>query len=69
MKHKIIKRYYTYSCGDGCCDEYGQEWYVNGELVHRSPCEDNGWMAVLEHLGIEVDIVGQNEQGEDTWSL
>jgi hypothetical protein len=42
---------------------------VNGELVHRSPCEDNGWMAVLEHLGIEVDIVGQNEQGEDTWSL
>jgi hypothetical protein len=37
--------------------------------VHRSPCEDNGWMVVLAHLGIEVELTGQNEEGEDTWSL
>lgn len=69
MKHKISKRQYTYVCGDGCCDEEGSEWYVNGELVHRSPCEDNGWLAVLEHLGIEVEVVGENEEGEEIWSL
>ena len=56
-------------CGDGCCTEFGSEWYVDGEFVHRSPCEDNGWMVVLAHLGIEVELTGQNEEGEDTWSL
>lgn len=69
MKHKIAKRQYTYACGDGCCDEEGSEWYVNGEFVHRSPCEDNGWLAVLEHLGLEVEVVGENEEGEEIWSL
>ena len=69
MKYKIAKRYYTHSCGDGCCDEEGSEWYVNGEFVHRSPCEDNGWLAVLEHLGLEIEVVGENEEGEEIWSL
>ena len=69
MKHKIVKKEYIYECGDGCCSELGTEWYVNGEYVHRGPCEDNGWMAVLAHLGIEVELVGQDTQGEDIWSL
>ena len=54
MKHKISKKYYDYQCGDGCCDECGFEWYVNGEFVHRSPCEDNGWLAVLQKLGFDA---------------
>lgn len=69
MKHKIVQKDYSYECGDGCCSEWGKEWYVDGEFVHRSPCEDNGWLAVLAHLGIEVELIGQNENGEDTWSL
>ena len=69
MKHKITKKDYICECGDGCCTEFGSEWYVNGEFVHRSPCEDSGWMAVLTHLGIEVELTSQNEEGEETWSL
>lgn len=69
MKHKIAKKYYEYQCGDGCCDESGYEWYVNGEMVHRSPCEDNGWMAVLKQLGFDAQLVGMDEDGEEVWSL
>lgn len=69
MKHKISKKHYTYSCGDGCCDEEGCEWYVDGKFVHRSPCEDNGWLAVLEELGIDVQIVGLDKDGQEIWEL
>jgi hypothetical protein len=69
MKHKIVKKDYYYDCGDGCCTEMGTEWYVDGEFVHRSSCEDNGWLAVLQQLGIEVELTGQDDQGEETWTL
>ena len=69
MKHKIGIKEYSYSCGNGCCDEYGKEWYLDGELVHSSPCEDNGWLAVLQRLGIDAELVGLDEAGKETWSL
>jgi hypothetical protein len=69
MKHKIGVKTYSYECGDGCCDEYGKEWYVDGVCVHRSPCEDNGWLAVLNHLGIDVELVGLDENQEEIWTL
>jgi hypothetical protein len=68
-KHKIGIKEYTYKCGDGCCDEQGKEWYVDGEFVHGSPCEDSGWLAVLKHLGIDTELVGLNEKNEEIWSL
>ena len=52
MKHKIGIKSYSYECGDGCCSEYGHEYYVDGKFVHSSPCEDSGWLAVLSALGI-----------------
>jgi hypothetical protein len=68
-KHKIGKKSYECTCGDGCCSESGYEWYVNGELVHASPCEDNGWLAVLKKLGVEVTLVGLNKDREEIWEL
>jgi hypothetical protein len=38
-------------------------------MVHRSPCEDNGWLEVLRKLGIEVHLVGMNEDDEEIWEL
>ena len=69
MKNKIVVKEYYYECGDRCCSEIEREWYVNGEYVHRSPCEDSGWLAVLKHLGIEAELIGQDQEGEDIWSL
>lgn len=69
MKHVIKIKPYTYECGDGCCDEYGHEWYVDGEFVHRSPCDDNGWLAVLSHLKVQAEVVWQDEDGDDVCSL
>ena len=69
MKHKIVQKDYYHECGDGCCVEYGHEWYVNGQLVHKSSCEDSGWLAILNHLGIDAELIGQNEKGEDIWKL
>lgn len=69
MKVKIGKQNYEYECGDGCCSEWGITWYVNGEVVHSSPCEDNGLLAVLEKLGIEAEIVILDKDGEEVCSL
>jgi hypothetical protein len=69
MKRKIVKKDYYYECGDGCCTEFGFEWYIDGEFVYRGPSEDNGLMAILAHLNIEAELVGQDDEGEETWSL
>ena len=67
---KIIKKYYSHECQDDCrCFEDGSEWFVNGEFVHRSYCEDSGWLAVLKHLGFSVELVGEDEKGEELWEL
>jgi len=69
MQHKIIRKEYHWECGDGCCTESGYEWKVDGQQVHRSPCEDSGWLAVLNHLGIDTELVGVDENDEEIWSL
>ena len=56
-----------YSCGDGCCDMYGTEMWMNDEkLEHPDPNQhDDGYLgediesglkAVLKKLGYEVTI-------------
>jgi len=69
MKHKITKKYYQCECMDGCCYEVETEWRVDGEFVHRSPCEDCGWLKVLEKLGIDAQLAGLNENDEEIWEL
>lgn len=70
MKHKIGIKPYSYECGDGCCSEFGNEYYVNGEFVHRSPCDDNGWLAVLTSLGIQAEIVNLDiDTGEEVCGI
>lgn len=69
MKHKIGVKTYSYECGDGCCSEEGKEWYVDGVFVHGSPCEDCGWLAVLQKLGIDAELVGLDENMEEIWDL
>ena len=68
-KYKISVKNFDWECGDGCCIEQGREWYVDGELVYRGACEDNGWMTVLEKLGIDAELEGLDEEGEVIWSL
>ena len=68
-KVKIVKQDYIWECGEKCCSEQGYEWTVDGEYIHRSPCEDNGWLAVLNHLGIEAALEGRGIDGEEIYSL
>jgi hypothetical protein len=55
LKIKLID--YEYSCGDGCCYNYGTITTVNDVEL---PChnQDAGTILeqVLEHLGYEVEI-------------
>jgi hypothetical protein len=67
--HKIAVKHYSYECGDGCCSEFGYEYYVDGKFVHRSPCEHSGWLAVLAELGIKAEIVDLDDEGEEITSL
>lgn len=67
MKIKIIQKSYGYECGDGCCTEYGTSWYIDsGGIVHMSACEDSGWLAVLQELGIDAEIEYRDENNEVT---
>lgn len=66
---KIVKQDYHYECGDRCCSDYQFTWYVDGEIVYSSYCEDSGWLAVLKHLGIEASLVVRNNDGEDVLEL
>ena len=54
---KITFTEYGYSCGDGCCYNYGTITTVNGiELPLHS---DDGYtmvQQVLEHLGYKVEV-------------
>lgn len=69
MKTKITKQYYNYQCPDGCCDESGYVWTINGEKIHNSPCEDSALLAILDHLGIEAELTFLDGEGEETSSL
>ena len=68
-RHKIGMKNYEYECGDGCCSEFGTEWYVDGEYVTRSSCDLTSWKAILQHLGIEAEFVGLDENDEEIWGL
>jgi hypothetical protein len=57
---KNIKRNlneYSYKCGDGCCDLYGTEVTVNGELLE---CTNSDTATIVEnilvHLGYTVKV-------------
>ena len=65
----ITIRPYTHECGDGCCYEYGETIFVDGVEVASGPCEHNRLIGLLEHLGFSATIIGQDLDGEDSWSL
>jgi hypothetical protein len=69
IKVKISKRPYQYECGDGCCTEWGETWYVDGEEIASGPCEDNLLQRILERLGFDAEIVNENEDGDEVCSL
>lgn len=72
---KITLKDWSHTCGDGCCNSYGTELYINGELQeHPDNNEDNsvynGYVgmevptsiaAVLKYLGIEFEIEEEYE--------
>jgi hypothetical protein len=67
FKNIITKKRYNYTCGDGCCSEMGYTWYVNGQEIHSSPCEDSALLALLGHFGIsaQIDFCGEDDDLDD----
>lgn len=55
---KITLKDWEYTCGDGCCYDYGQDIYLNGEQLYEQYAEDseNALRAVLEKLGYKIEI-------------
>jgi hypothetical protein len=66
---KLSMRPYSYECGDGCCYEYGETWFVDGEEVTSGPCDANRLQKLLEHLGYAARIVNENEDGEEVCEI
>ena len=68
-KIKVSKKRYEHTCGDGCCSDYGETWYLDGKEVCSSPCEDNNLLSLLAALDIEAEIVSLDENGEEVCSI
>lgn len=47
-----------HQCGDGCCDSYGVDIFLNGEKLDEQYADDskNALKAVLEKLGYNVEF-------------
>lgn len=54
----IELRHYHHQCGDGCCDIYGYDIYIDGELKGSTRTEtvDDVVLKVLEALNIEAEV-------------
>ncbi len=56
---KIRINHYHYQCGDGCCDYFGADIYINDEKIER---ESDGEYAdsilsdIVKHLGLDIEI-------------
>jgi len=60
MKHIIKLKDWDYTCGDGCCYEYGIEIEMDGELCDNEYSGDSvtgSLEFVLTKLGIEFEII------------
>lgn len=64
---KIEVKEWSHTCGDGCCDTYGTDVYVDGVQVNEFDVSEKEalLMAVLKHLGIEAEIVSEYEDMDD----
>lgn len=57
-KIKVEIREYCYTCGDGCCTEYGTITKVNDvELDCHNQDTSTIVQQILEHLGYEVEMI------------
>ena len=62
----IELREYQFKCGDGCCDNYGTDVYVNGvELELKNQDTTTIIKQVLEHLGHENVRVIETYNGKE----
>ena len=58
QKVEIVLNEWDYTCGDGCCYDWGVDVIVNGEeMEHKNEDTETILRQVLEHLGYEVDII------------
>ena len=57
-KVQIVLNDWDYTCGDGCCYNYGVEIIVDGELLEEDGSNPNQLLeAVLNKLGYEVELI------------
>ena len=62
MKEKLtIKlKEYSWTCGDGCCSEFGTITEVNGVVLPNETQDDEVILEqILKHLGYEVEIINE----------
>ena len=65
---KIETQDWSNTCGDGCCYNYGTTLYIDGKEIEErtfSSCGDAYEYVLTELLGIEVDVMQSNHEGDD----
>ncbi len=63
IKLSIKTQNWSHTCGDGCCDTWGTDVFINGNKVTQGDYSDTTEIIkeVLEHLGYEIEIDDETE--------
>lgn len=64
-KVTVQTKHWSYTCGDGCCSDYGVDLYINDERV--GTWIDDSSDAVIEtlkHLGYDVEELETEWEGD-----
>lgn len=62
--NKIELVHWDYTCGDGCCTDYGLKLVLNGEVLDSYFCNntESGIKALLDKLNVEHTIETKYEE-------
>lgn len=59
---KIETQDWDYTCGDGCCYEYGTNLFIDGEQIdERFSCKSDALEGALIRLGFEVEEIYKDD--------
>jgi len=65
---KIETQDWSYTCGDGCCYNYGTTLYIDEKEIEDrtfSSCGDAYEYVLTELLKCEVDVMQSDHEGDD----
>lgn len=60
-KCEVCFQNWDYTCGDGCCSDYGTSLVINGYLITQYCNDEDSVVKVLEFLGLNPVMIYEED--------